>query len=772
MTFSSRKLSHQIIVLCLCLVLATTGSVLASFWWFSSRYTQDHIDATVTSAIHVFDQYSQTKAGLLKTAAQVLTADFGFKQAVATRDEATIASVLENHGNRIQADLMVITDREGAVISTNLPAQLIPSSDITQPLVKASGNPVFVAIKQRLFQVVALPVKAPRTIAFAIIGFEITPDVTRELKKLTDLEISFYSFDTLLVSSLTSNAQALEATLQLQQHRWGVWQRPIFANTRRNIEAGGTAGLSVLLSDNLIPIYDNFDRLVYTTILITSVVVALGLMASALLASSLTVPLARLVQSVNQFARGDYSAQIQAPRASSEIQALVTAFRNMGGEIREREKHILYQAQHDLLTGLMNRDTLLAMIDKATKSHRHFYLMATHLRDLKGINDNLGFEVGDSCIQEIVHRLQSYFKNINAVHGRLEGDIFLSLVVCEADRDLRSDLMPLLGELQTPVAIHSLNFNLLVNLGICRFPEGGNDGKTLIRRTLIALEAARKESVAIRFYQQGEDEAHLERLAIVEDLKSALQQDDGQLTMHYQPKQNLRNGHIEKLEALIRWQRPAAGFVPPDLFIELAERAGLIIELTQWVLNTVLAQLAQWHQRGIKIQVAINISAQDLNHPEFLSRLLATVTHYDVPSRYVTLELTERDLMSDEEQGIAIMNELRQKGFTLSVDDYGIGQSSLGKLKQLPVHELKIDKSFILKLDQSRTDQMIVRSTIELGHNLGFSVVAEGVENQASRELLRDMGCDYIQGYFLSKPQSADNITEWITEHERVLKQA
>lgn len=774
MSLITRKLSHQIITLCVGLVLVTSISVMASFWWFSSRYTADHINTTVNSAIHVFEQYSRTEAELLKTAAQVLTADFGFKQAVATGDAATIASALENHGSRINAALMLLSDRDGKVFSSNQPQFVNENTDrLVRSLVLSPGETFFVEHNKRVYQVIVLPVKAPLTIAYAIVGFEITQAVTRELKQLTGLDISFFNHNALLVSSLSNEASNLQRILQRRERGWFIWQRPQYANTSREISAVGRQQLTVLLSDNLNSIYQNFDRLVVTTIVIALAIVVLGLIASVLLANSLTVPLARLVQGVHRFARGEYETKIVVSQASSEIQTLVNAFGNMGDEIRNRERHILYQAQHDLLTGLVNRDTLLHAIDNATQKQPPFYLVATHIRDLQGINDNLGFDVGDTCIKEIVRRLKTCFKQHAAIHGRLEGDLFLSLISYEEAIPPNDTLLAsVIDALQKPIAVHALNLNVRFNLGISFFPQDGDTGKTLVRRALIALESARKENCSFRLYRVGEDEAHLERLAIVEDLKLALQKDDGQLSMHYQPKQNIRSGEIEKLEALIRWQRPATGFVPPDLFIDLAERAGLIVELTQWVFNTVLSQLASWHRQGINIQVAINISAQDLNHPEFLGGLEKFVQRHRVEPRFITLELTERDLMSDETQGISLMQTLRDSGYTLSVDDYGIGQSSLGKLKQLPIHELKIDKSFILKLDQSPTDQMIVRSTIDLGHNLGLSVVAEGVENQASLQLLRDMGCDYIQGYYLAKPLSAADVSHWLLEYERVLEQA
>lgn len=768
------KLSHQVIALCIGLVLVTCALVLSSFWWFSSRYTQEHIRITVNGATQVFSQYSSTRAELLSTAAQVLTADYGFKQAVATRDQSTIASALANQAGRIDADLMVISDRNGVLISHTEGSEFDNRSleGLVASLVQQVGVTVFAESDGRLYQVIALPVRAPVTIAYAIVGFEIDENDARQLKALTELDITFYHDNRVLVSSLAGDTAAIHRNLNEVERSWGFWIRPKFANNQRQIPSVRGQTVSVVLSDDLTGIYYSFDRLVLTTIIIAFAIVALGLVVSILLVNNLTVPLARLAIKVRRFAGGDFNSQIAIKGGSKEIRELLHAYNDMVGEIKNREAHILYQAQHDLLTGLMNRDTLLQAIDLVVKDQQPFYLFALQLRDLQGINDNLGFDAGDACLKEIADRLRRLFGGNLAKHGRLEGDVFLSLAVCPKEVPCAEKLAEILDQLGEPVIFHGLNLYVSFSVGVCRFPEDGNSGKTLVRRTQIALDNARKQGLSVRYYQAGEDEAHMERLSMVEDLKVALNANDGQLFMNYQPKMNLANNRIEKLEALIRWVRPKTGFVPPDIFIELAERAGLILELTHWVIDSVLAQLAAWKQEGIGIQVAINISAQDLMHPEFFDRLQASTQRHGVDARFITLELTERDLMSNEERGVALMQQLRDAGYTLSVDDYGIGQSSLGKLKQLPIHELKIDKSFILKLDESDTDQMIVRSTIDLGHNLGLSVVAEGVENLATQQLLREMGCDYIQGYYLSKPLSVDAVRPWLLDHENPRKHA
>jgi EAL domain-containing protein (putative c-di-GMP-specific phosphodiesterase class I) len=231
--------------------------------------------------------------------------------------------------------------------------------------------------------------------------------------------------------------------------------------------------------------------------------------------------------------------------------------------------------------------------------------------------------------------------------------------------------------------------------------------------------------------------------------------------MTYQPKITLKQDEPLTVESLIRWQRKDVGFVSPELFINVAEQSGLIVELTQWVFETVVKQVADWVNEGIQINAAVNVSSQDLLHKDFLGFVKNCCRHFNVDPKQITIEITERDIMHDEAHGIVSLIALKQAGFQIAIDDYGIGQSSLSKLKGLPIDKIKIDKTFIQQLDRSPKDQLIVKSTIELAHGLGCKVVAEGVENKASMTILEELGCDYAQGYYITKPILAEQLIQW-----------
>jgi len=362
-------------------------------------------------------------------------------------------------------------------------------------------------------------------------------------------------------------------------------------------------------------------------------------------------------------------------------------------------------------------------------------------------------------------RISEFSDEFGGIHARIGGDEFLTVFPSSAVSEKKCGIEGLIARLQECYTIQKLKINLQFSTGVLQYPSQGTASDDLVRRVLIAVENAANNQNHIHYYQDGEDEAHLDRLIMLDELKQAISDDDGQLFMTYQPKLHMQTQKIDKVESLIRWQRKDGSWVNPELFIDLAERSGLIVELTAWVINTVVAQVADWKSKGIELQAAINVSAQDIAFPGFHAALVATLKKHNVDARLITIELTERDMIENEEKGIKALKDLKQIGVKISLDDYGVGQTSLGRLKMLPIDELKLDKCFILKLDASQKDQFIVQSSITLGHQLGFSVVAEGVETEESLALLKTMQCDHAQGYYLSRPLKADLLEQWLEEY-------
>jgi len=760
------SLRQGIVLLCAGLVLVTSITIQGWSWWSSSQFNKRQLSASIVNAQNVFKQYTNEKEKLLTTAARVLTADFGFKQAVTTKDSETIASVLINHGQRIDADLMLLTDLQGQLISSSLPNF---SLDTTQSaylntLLREPGTTHFMVLQNTLYQLLALPINAPRAIAYTIVGFEIDSNVASELKQLTGLDISFFNGSGKLITTSIKNANDNITPYYLTSKAlpWFFSSRPAFDSTQFELETTKNNPIKLFLTADLSSTYQEHDRLLTSIVVIASLIMLAAIMLSSLLAKKLTKPLSQLVTQSKAFSKGQYANLVSNKNMSQEISTLFDAFADMGSAIDAREQKILYQSQHDTLTGLYNRHTFRQLISETLVNEQHHLLIAINIRGFSNLNDILGIQVGDQCLQALAQRLIDLNKAEGWQHARLDGDVFLSLIPLPEKAHIDRYVHEFIASLVKPLNVDSLVLNLKFWTGIAIYPQDGDDAKAIFRRSMIALDYAQKENKPIRYYHIGEEEARHKHFSIIEALRRALTLDDGQLYMNYQPKLNLKTGKIDKVEALIRWKHPEMGFISPEVFISYAEQTGIIFDLTTWVINTVLKQLHDWQKKGIFIDAAINISAQDISHPDFHMNLKKATTQHQISPEYITLEVTERDLMQDEEHAIALLIELKDKGYTISVDDYGIGQSSLAKLKQLPVDELKIDKSFIMELASSESDQIIVGSTITLGHRLGLSVVAEGLENNESLDILNAMGCDHIQGYFLSRPMTAEAFIEWL----------
>jgi EAL domain-containing protein (putative c-di-GMP-specific phosphodiesterase class I) len=366
----------------------------------------------------------------------------------------------------------------------------------------------------------------------------------------------------------------------------------------------------------------------------------------------------------------------------------------------------------------------------------------------------------------LTHHLTKLENDDRILAARLGGDDFLISVRYRVENEISHIVDDVDANLRRPYTFNELTLNLNFRVAVLVELDHQTSPDVLVRRVAIAMGNAKSEQSRVRYYKQGEDEAYLSRLQLLEELRIVLEQDDGQLFLTYQPKLELVNNRVNKAEALIRWINKEGEFINPEMFIDLAEQSGLIVTLTRWVIRQVVKQLSEWQGMGHSFKVAINMSAQDIQHSQFVNYLLDQVSTHNVSAAQIIIELTERDLMDNEELVVERLTYLKSLGFEISVDDYGIGQSSLSKLKQLPIDELKIDKSFVMKLDQSETDQDIVSSTIALGHKLGLRVVAEGVENAESLQLLRTFGCDHIQGYFLSRPIKPDEFIKWYTAYE------
>ncbi len=427
------------------------------------------------------------------------------------------------------------------------------------------------------------------------------------------------------------------------------------------------------------------------------------------------------------------------------------------------EQKAAYEATHDSLTGLPNRALFLDRLQQATNAgKRDDILMGVLILDMdrfKEVNDTLGHHIGDRLLKQISLRLAGAIRQTDTL-ARIGGDEFGFVLPRLQDRsDVEKIAQKVIKSLATPFMLENLSLDVQVSIGAANFPEHGKDADTLVQRADVAMYVAKQNKLGFALYSKALDQHSPHRLTLMGELRQAINNDE--LLLHFQPKVISETGRLHAVEALVRWNHPVHGIMPPDDFIPLAERTGLIDDLTIWVLKQSLKQCSVWRRKKLGLGIAVNLSSLCLLNPDFPELLTGLLTSYDVPPESLIMEITETSIMVDPERSLNILNQIHQKGVKLSIDDFGTGYSSLAYLKKLPVTELKIDKSFVTEMLHFDNDETIVNATIQLGHNLGLKLVAEGVEDQETFNALRTMGCDLQQGYHISKPLPADELEAW-----------
>ncbi|MFJ7202540.1 putative bifunctional diguanylate cyclase/phosphodiesterase [Streptomyces sp. NPDC098789] len=421
------------------------------------------------------------------------------------------------------------------------------------------------------------------------------------------------------------------------------------------------------------------------------------------------------------------------------------------------------EALRDPLTGLPNRQWLLERawraLDEAERIGTRSALVLIDLDRFRAVNDTLGHLAGDRLLLQIADRLRQALPE-DAEVARLGGDEFAVLLpVADSTTSAQRVARHLVAELSSPLDLDGLTLVLEASAGLAVFPDHALDAEGLLRRADVAMYQAKRDRTGVEVYESKRDSNTPDRLGLLGDLRRAL--DAGEVELHYQPKVRF-DGHVAGLEALVRWVHPERGRVPPDEFIAIAETSGLMPHLTEYVLETALAQVARWRAQGLKVPVAVNVSPRDVHTPGFAGAVAARLARHGVPASGLQLEITEHVLLEDPQRAADTMAGLTGHGVKMSLDDFGTGYSSLVHLRRLPVSELKIDRSFVARLAVDAQDAEIVRCTVDLAHSLGLLVVAEGVEDDETWERLRDLGCDAVQGWLVAAAMPPAEATAWL----------
>ena len=425
-----------------------------------------------------------------------------------------------------------------------------------------------------------------------------------------------------------------------------------------------------------------------------------------------------------------------------------------------------HRAHHDALTGLPNRssltETLHEALDRAERDGRSVAVMLLDLDDFKSINDTLGHELGDLVIQRVARRLATATGDANLL-ARIGGDEFAVLVPggqAEAEGAAESMAQRLLAALDHPLEADSVALHICASIGIACFPQHGRTAAELMRHADVALYCAKGSNAAFATYAEEHDEYSIDRLALAAQLRRGIER--GELVVHYQPKVPLKGGPTLALEALVRWNHPQLGCIGPDGFIPLAEQTGIIKPLTERVLEASLEQCRRWRQSGLEVTVSVNVSTRSLLDHDLPAIIGALLARLELHASALQLEITESRIVADLPRAREALDELRAMGVMIAIDDFGTGYSSLSQLQQLPVDEIKIDRSFVTRMESTPQDAALVHSIIDLGRNLGLRVTAEGVETEDVKQVLAELGCDYAQGFHVGRPVVAEECTRYL----------
>ena len=733
------------------------------------------VGAEIVTGAHVFDRFLEQDTERLIQGARLLTADYAFREAVATGDVATVASVLANHGKRIDATLMMLVGLDQRVIADtmdNATGEQFAFADLLAKAESSRQTLAMVLMHGQLYQLVIVPVLAPLPVAWLAAGFRVDDSLAHDLNRLTRLQVSF-------LTRREGERWRMQASTLSEPDR-AVLLDDMTAARFAAIDADGNASYSdetitrildlsvrknesvaAVLQEPLSVALEPFWQLQRRLSLISLLGVVVSILASIALARRVGRPVRELAGAARRIAAGDYGVVPLASR-NDEIGDLALAFRAMQDGIVTRESRITDLAFRDTLTGLPNRVLFAERLDDALRDGKLLVVLLMDLDHFKYVNDTLGHPIGDLLLREVATRLHAVVRPATDIVARLGGDEFAILLPGSLVDDARRTGEAILRVLEAPMTLEGHVVEIRASIGVATCPDHGTESSKLLRRAEVAMYEAKRSNRGIVVWDDHYDQHSLERLSLMSDLRKAV--DNGELSLVYQPKVSLGDVTEHHVEALVRWHHPVRGLVPPIEFIPFAEQTGYIRVITRWVIASAVAQCAAWRRQGLPMNVSVNISARDLIGAELPEHFEAILEREHCDARWISFEITESAILDDPGHAIRNLERMAALGCKLAIDDYGTGYSSLAYLRRLPVHELKIDKSFVLGMVTDVNDAIIVRSTIDLGHNMGLVVVAEGVEDEPTLNRLRALGCDMVQGYLLSRPVTAAATVEWVRE--------
>jgi len=769
-----RRLEGRIVALFLALLLVVQ---LASFALINHAIGSN-ADASIAQELatgeRVLLRQLVQDARTREDAARLLEKDHGFRSVLAEGvrgDELreTLRDSLATHGERVKASGVAYIDADSRLVAATTEQASRFVALLPQPTAAAHGASAaqLALVDGHAYQVVAVPVEAAGLGGWLLMAFALDQAVLQEVQRLSRLQ------SVLLVRQGDRPWRALASVLDVGDGAAVAGQMPpgarqfplalgdehLRARYVSLLDAPGLQlGVALMRSfDEAVAPYRRLQLMLLALTVLGVVVFALG---SVLTARRISKPLRALSEAARRLGSGDYDTPV-THTSGDEVGDLAQALEAMRLGIQDRERQVHRLAFWDPLTGLPNREQFGQRLhDRLRDSDRVCAVLMLDLDRFRQVNDLLGRSFGDQLLCGVAQRLRPFCAAPGHLLARLGGDEFALLLDETAEAAALETARRIQREFEVPMRIGEQPVDLSAGIGIAAFPRHGREAGLLLGRAELAMVAAKRQRSGSQTYEPRLDAGSQESLTLLGELRHAVAHDE--LRLFLQPKVDLGHGTVVGAEALVRWQHPQRGLLPPLEFVPFAEQAGFVRHISLWMVDAAARARRTLDAAGHSLCLSVNLSPRDLMDADLAARLGAIVRQHRTPPQALCLEITEGAIMEDPQRAQATLEQLRRLGFRLSIDDFGTGYSSLAYLKRLAVDELKVDKSFVLAIDRDHDDAKIVRSTIELAHNLGLSVVAEGVETARIWMLLDALGCDQAQGYYIGRPMPHAEFAAWL----------
>jgi diguanylate cyclase (GGDEF)-like protein len=803
----AQSIGARIVTLFLGLLLAVQ---VASFSAISTRlidHTQSVLPQQLQVGERVLESLLEHQATRLIDGAKLLAADHGFRSAVLSGDVATVTSVLSDHSVRLGAAQAAVLGNDfvlRAASQANAPMNAARRQELRPVMARLAARAAtsgtaseIILLSGTPHQLVMVPMRTPAMLGWVMMGFPLDKQFISDMRRLSAQDVTLltreqgtgwssaysglrldqaqdlarlsWTDDRLHTAPATARDSSKLGMTQvvLNEEEFGVrtkWLTPAYA------VAPGSSALQPNPTQVLAVVSLSIDQamrppreLQVALLVITLVGFGIFLVGGLITARRVTTPLRALAAAADRLGRGDFDTPMRGLRRHDEIGHLAQAFERMRVNVAEKQERILQLAYWDSLTGLPNRaqfrDAVREAIERAKEDGHHVAVIMLDLDRFKLVNDVLGYRFGDLLLTCVGERLSKQGVRDADLVARLGGDEF-AVLLRRGDVALAQAVAQRIATaFDDPLTLEEHTVDMGAGIGIAMWPQHATDADVLLSRAEVAMYTAKRRTSGPLLYDASFDASSTQTLSLLTELRHAV--DHNELRLYLQPKLALDGGMVMGAEALVRWQHPQRGLVAPMHFIPFAEQTGFIRVLTLWVFEEAARHWLALRAEGVTITLSVNLSTRDLLDPELPEKFDALLVKHRVPAEAFCLEITESAIMDDPQRAQATLDRLSALGFKLSIDDFGTGYSSLAYLKRLPVDELKIDKSFVMSMETDADDAKIVRSTIDLAHNLGLTVVAEGVENAKIWDMLRELNCDLAQGYHMGKPMPASEFQKW-----------